>query len=202
MTIADGAYFPIDSGSISEFDIEKTVYSVGENPKTITYKLRHTIANSFINIDGTKVHKLVYAGLGKSNDWHQDSITILWKTIDKVMMHETGQPVVQLLFPLYGGSTWNGNLYNATSEAKFTCLSKGSSYTMGGIVYPNTVTIIRQDDSTLLSRNKYIEIYGAEIGLIRKEKVFLKYCNTPDCIGKGKIVSGFKEISVLKTYSK
>lgn len=67
----------------------------------------------------------------------------------------------------------------------------GMAYTIDNVVYPYMLAIIRQDGSTLLSRNKYIEIYTTEIGLIRKEKVFLKYCNTPDCIERSKIVSGF-----------
>ncbi len=202
ISIDDHTYYPTDSGSVADFDVTKTVYTVAQKPQTTTYKLRQTITGSYKNIDGTPVYKLLYTSTEKNNAWHQDSSTILWRTIDKVIMHETGMPVVKLLFPLFNGATWNANLYNAQSETMVSVHAKGKPYVIGNTTYPNTITIIRQDDSTSLSRNRHIEIYAAEIGLVLKEKVFLRYCQNPDCLGKGQIISGYHEKLVLKTYSK
>ena len=201
-TLPDTLYFPIEAGSVSEFGVERTTYSTMQSPALRQFTTRHTIVDSFSNIDGNPVYKIDYASKVRENEWKQDSASILWRTIDKTCVQENGQTVVKILFPLSEGMVWNGNDYNTLPEAIFRCADKGKPSQIGQVLYPKTVKIIRQDDSTLLSRNKYIEIYAPEIGLISTEKVFVKYCNTPDCIGKGIINSGYKEISVLKTLTK
>jgi hypothetical protein len=198
----DTSYFPLAVGNESVFEAERTSYSLREIPTTKIFTLRQTITNSFPDINGNLVYKTEFAGNTGQNPWKQDSVSILWRSVDKAYIQENGQTIVKMIFPLAEGTAWNGNEYNALPETIFRCTAKGKPFTIGSVVYPNTVTITRQDDSTLLSRNKYKEIYAAEIGLIRTEKVFVKYCNTPDCIGKGIINSGYKEISVLKTYIK
>ena len=88
------------------------------------------------------------------------------------------------------------------NEKIFRVKDLGMPFKDGKNTFLKTVTIIRQDDSTLLSKNKYMEIYAANVGLIRTEKIFVQYCSTPDCIGKGIIESGWKEISVINKYGK
>ena len=108
----------------------------------------------------------------------------------------------KLIFPLANETAWNGNSYNAMPEKMFRVKNLGRPFQAGNFIFPETVMIIRQDDSTLLSKNKYTEIYAKNVGLIRTEKIFVQYCNTPDCVGKGIINSGRKEISVIKKFGK
>ncbi|MCE7039849.1 hypothetical protein [Dyadobacter sp. CY312] len=198
----DTSYFPLAVGSESVFEVERINYSLSETPTNKKINLRQTITNSFTDLNGNLAYKIEFEVNTRQNQWRQDSVSILWRGLDKAYIQENGQTVVKMIFPLADGTAWNGNDYNTLPETIFRCTAKNKPLTIGSIHYPNTVTIIRQDDSTLLSRNKYIEMYAAEIGLISTEKVFVKYCNTPDCIGKGIINSGYKEISVLKTYIK
>jgi hypothetical protein len=197
----DDSYFPLEVGNVWEFDVDRTTYSLGENPTTGHYTTRHTITDTFINPDRNTIFKIAFERKIESNNWRLDSVGIVWRSLDKAFVQENGQTIVKMRFPLSEGMAWNGNDYNASPEIMFGCKIKDKPARSGSVFYPYTTMIVRRDDSTLLSRNKHTELYASDIGLVGTEKVFVKYCNTPECIGKRIINSGYKEISVLKTFS-
>ena len=199
---SDGDYLPLIPGNFSEFDVEKTKFTLSALPEIQQFTIRQVIADSFRDVSNQLVYKSEYYSLDNKSAWKMDSIVPVWRTFDKTMCQENGQVIVKMIFPLANEMVWNGNWYNAMSEKMFRVKDLGKPFNAGNIVFPKTVTIIRQDDSTLLSKNKYIEIYAMNVGLIFTEKIFVQYCNTPDCIGKGIINSGWKEISVIKKYGR
>lgn len=200
--IPDTSYFPLESGSVSEFEVERTSYSATHPPEISTYLLRQTLGDRFTQADGQSIYPLNYSRFSSSGEWKLDSTTIQWKTTDDAFRQEGGLPMVVMHFPLNSGTDWNVNIFTTRQPIYAHATRTDKPVRVGDIVYPHTVQITRENDSTLLSRNKYIEIYAEGIGLVRKEKVFLKYCNTTDCLGKGIIASGWKEISILKSHTR
>ncbi|TDE16299.1 hypothetical protein [Dyadobacter psychrotolerans] len=198
----DTAYFPLKAGFSSEFDLQRTIYSRSDLPEIRNYTIRQLIADSFKDLQNHWVYKIEYAaGTGQEN-WKTDSIIPIWRTTDNLLVQENGQTVLRQVYPISEGASWNGNCYNSLGEVKFRFTRVGLPFQSGSQLFPKTITVIRQDDSTLLSRNRYIEIYAEHVGLIRTEKSVLQYCSTPDCRGKGMISSGWKEISVIKNFGK
>lgn len=199
---SDAAYFPLDIGQFSDFDVERIHYTILSLPEIQHFSTRQMISDTFRDINNNLVYKMDYLVQNNKSEWKLDSSAIEWRILDKAMSQENGRTIINQAYPLSDGLLWNGNLYNTDTREMFQAVHVGKPYQNGLTLFPKTVTIIRQDDSTLLSRTKYIEIYAQNIGLIRKEKISLKYCNTPDCLGKGIINSGWAELSVIKNYGK
>jgi len=198
----DAAYFPLSNGQFSDFDVKRTNYPILSLPEKQHFTTRQTISDSFRDLNDNLVFKMNYFVQNNKSEWKSDSSATVWHLPDKAMSQENGRTIVNQIYPLSNGLLWNGNLYNTDSEEMFRATDIGKPFQTETRLFPKTVTIIRHDDSTLLSRMKYIEIYALNVGLIRKEKIFLKYCNTPDCLGKGIINSGWAELSVIKNYGK
>ncbi len=195
---SDSAYFPLSIGQSTKFDIERTIYSLSSSPETDHLLTLQVISDSFKDIHEQQVFKTMYYVQENKSEWKLDSTGTSWHTLDKALSQENGRTIVNMCFPLTEKVMWNGNLFNSNGETMFRAVDVGEPFQIGNTIYPNTVTIIRQDDSTLLSKNKYIEIYAKDVGLIRKEKVFLQYCNPSDCVGNGVINTGWKELSTIK----
>lgn len=198
----ENIYIPIELGLFSEFDVARTNYSITSLPETKHLKTKEIISDSSRNVRNQVVYKIDYLSHGNSGEWTLDSSSGLWQTLDKIMIQENGQSIVRMLFPLSEKLTWDVNQYNIKDMQRARVERLGLPYLINNHQFPNTVTIIRQDDSTLLSKNKYIEVYAQNVGLIRRERVHLQYCNTPDCWGKGIIQSGWTEVSTIKNYGK
>lgn len=198
----DSVYIPLRIGQYSEFEVKRTSYSLSALPEVQQFSTRQIISDSFRDINNQLVHKMDYLARNDQMEWKLDSTSTIWRTMDKTISKENGQIIVNMIYPITDQLLWNGNMFNVGGKVMFKVTDKGKAFKNGLTIFPNTVTIVRQDDSTLLSRNRYIEIYAPEIGLIRKEKIFLQYCNTPDCVGKGIINSGWTEFSMIKNYGK
>jgi len=195
-------YFPLQIGHSSEFDLQRTVYSASELPEIKNYIIRHLIADSFKDLQDHWTYKIEYAVQNGQKSWKTDSFTTVRKTAAELLVQENGQTILTQIYPVSEGTSWNGNCYNSMGEVKFRYTRTGKSYQTKSGIFPKTITIVRQDDSTLLSRSKYIEVYAQNIGLVSVEKIFLQYCSTPDCRGKGIISSGWTERAVIKNFVK
>ena len=71
-------------------------------------------------------------------------------------------------------------------------------FQINGQKFSNSVTVVQQNDSTLVDLKRRREVYSEGIGLIYQEKINVSYCNSADCLGKGKIDFGTKHILKFK----
>jgi hypothetical protein len=118
------------------------------------------------------------------------------------MSQEHGRTVIKISSPIYEGAHWDINTYNNTGKQFCEVTHHNKPRQIGGLHFPKTVTIIRQNDSTLLSLNKYIETYAQNVGLIKSERINLQYCYAAECVGKGIVSSGWKEVSIIQKFGK
>jgi hypothetical protein len=195
-------YFPLQTGQFVELDVSRTSYQRFQPEETVRYLMRETIGDSFSNSDSQRVFNVSYSSKRLSQDWKDDSTGVQWTAKDKILAQEDGTTIVKMSLPVSNGLRWNGNLLNNQKAQIFEAARVGEPHSDTYLSFPNTVTIIRQDDSTLLSRNRYIEIYAQDVGLIRRERIYLQYCYTADCLGKGVINSGWREISIIQNHGK
>lgn len=202
-TVEDGFdFFPLHTGQFVELDVTRTVYQRFQPAETIRYLVRQTTGNSFMNADSQRVFNIQYSSKRPALGWKLDSVGMQWHTADKVLAQESGNTVTRVNLPVSNGLRWNANLLNNQNEQIFEAAKVGAPHNDIYLSFPNTLTIIRQDDSTLLSRKRYIEIYARDVGLIRRERIYLQYCYTADCLGKGVVNSGWREISIIQNYGK
>jgi hypothetical protein len=195
-------YFPLESGQYSEFNVEKTRFSTDGQVSTKHYYIRKTTGKSFAQANGQLTFPLSYGHQQPDHSWYPDSASVSWQTISQVFEQETGQAVIRFTSPIHDGMSWDVNAYNQAGKRLCKVKDFGKPYRNGALYFPNTVTIVRQDDSTLLSKKKYIEIYARNVGLIMRERTHLNYCYTPDCLGKGIVDSGSREVIIIQKFEK
>ncbi|WP_439554825.1 hypothetical protein [Dyadobacter sp.] len=194
-------FFPLHSGSYSEFSAEKTRY-LPDQETTTAFKVRRTVGSTFQQPDNQPVYPITYASKAANNQWQTDSVHAAWLTANKAFEQENGNTILKMHFPLTEHSQWNFNAYNNVKESVAKATRVNQPFEAGTQFYPNTVCIVYQDDSTLLSRKKYIEIYAANVGLVYSERLYLRYCYETACIGKGIIESGLKEVFTISKTGK
>jgi hypothetical protein len=194
-------YYPLKTGSFTEFDVTRTFYGFSEAARSTDITIKERMGDAYRDISGQDVFPVHYETL-VSNVWHTDSAALVWQTTDKVMAVEHGETIVKLWLPVSDRNFWNGNAYNNTGSQRFEIRNMGYPLKTSAMEFPNTITVVRQNDSTLLSQRKYMEVYAEGVGLIRREKVHLNFCYETGCSGKAVISSGWREISMIKNYAR
>ncbi|CAG5069518.1 hypothetical protein DYBT9623_02254 [Dyadobacter sp. CECT 9623] len=195
------SYYPLEAGTYSEFRVEKTVYSENQPTKKTDSQVRRLLGEA-MNTDGQLIYPIHFSTRNAANEWKTDSVSAAWTNVNQAFEQENGKPIAKMYFPLTEGLKWDGSTYNSSNVSESIARDVDRPLEINGKYYPKTVTIIRQDDSTLLSRNKYIEIYAENVGLVMRERLNLQYCHSGDCIGKGVIESGWKEVFILEKFGK
>ncbi len=194
-------YFPLETGSFREYEVTETRYALAQPTQTRTFQIREVIGPKYTDASGQDVYP-VERSVREGNTWRVDSVSSVWRTTDRAFRTESGFTFVKIQFPIKEGSRWNGNLYNTLSERFFEIKNANKPLTIGAFTFDQTLVVVQQNDSTLLSLRKSQETYAKNIGLIKREQTSVQYCGTPDCLGKGIIDYGFTKIMVLKNYGR
>jgi hypothetical protein len=194
-------YVPLKSGQYVDMEVITSVYASNQVAYTTHGMIRIETGASLVNTSGQTCYAVQYSSAGKDNAWQIDSTQIAWDTPDKIFYTEGGQVINLMVLPLSEYSTWNGHAFNVLGPQYFMVKNFGKAFTSNNQLFPNTITIVRQNDSTLIRQHKRVEVYAEGIGLIYKEQMKVNFCTSSDCYGKGQIQSGKSEISIIKKYS-
>jgi hypothetical protein len=183
-------------GSYIEYDVTEQEFLVGRSPQIRNYQLKERIEEQYKDISGQISFRIARFRRGDDKQsWLPDSTIVIKVSSNKIIRNEAGRDFVKIQFPLLEKATWNGNLYNNIGEDKYELKNVGAVYKIGNQTFPYTVTVLQQNDSTLVNQDKKIEIYAKEVGLIYKEKSVLQYCSSSAaCVGKFQIDYGIKQV--------
>lgn len=108
-----------------------------------------------------------------------------------------------MLFPISNGLTWNGNRHNIIGSDEYEIRNAGQPFRVLAKSFNETVTVVAQDDSTLVSQEKRMAVYARQVGLIYKERTYRQFCTTSSaCIGKNQIDYGIRQVYRIQTYGK
>ena len=190
-----GKFFYPKIGQSVVYDVEDTQYELTGKFIVKTYQLKEVNVSTFKDLEGKEALRIErYRRENNSQKWVIDSVFTAKKEIDKVLKTENNVTYVKILFPIKEGLKWNGNAYNSFGNDIYELKKVNQFFQTNGRKFDNTFTVIQQNDSTLVDLKKRIEIYAENIGMIYQEKTNVLYCNSGDCLGKGKIDFGTKHI--------
>ena len=190
-----GNFFYPKIGQSVVYDVEDTQYELTGKFVVKTYQLKEVNVSTFKDLEGKEALRIErYRRENNSQKWVIDSVFTAKKEIDKVLKTENNVTYVKILFPIKEGLKWNGNAYNSFRNDIYELKKVNQFFQTNGRKFDNTFTVIQQNDSTLVDLKKRIEIYAENIGMIYQEKTNVLYCNSGDCLGKGKIDFGTKHI--------
>jgi hypothetical protein len=188
-------FFYPSVGKSNVYEVTETQYTLTTAPIIKTYQLKEFTASFFKDTDGKETLRIErYRRENDSQNWTIDSVFTAKKDIDKALKTENNVTYVKMVFPVKDGVKWNGNLYNNLGNDTYEMKNVRKPFSD----YPSTMTVVQQNDSTLVDLKKRIEVYAEGVGIIYQEKINVSYCNTGDCLGKGKIDFGTKQILKIK----
>ncbi|TDB68252.1 hypothetical protein [Arundinibacter roseus] len=195
-------YFPLEIGRYRIYEVTETQYAVGADPQVLTYTQKELITGKYTNAKEQDVYQIERSVVNETGTGVVNQVLNVWKSEQRVVVHEEGISRVVLEFPVKKDLIWDGNRYNLLGEQAFEITVMETPFSTTKETFPLSLTVIQQNDSTLVSLQKSKEVYAASLGLVQKEQKNLRYCSTPDCVGKGIIESGFTKISTLISYGK
>lgn len=197
------SYFYTSIKQFTTYEVQEIEYSLTQEPIVKNYQIKELVASFFIDLDGKETLKIErFKRNDASEAWQIDSVFTAKKRSNEALKTENNLTFVKFIFPLYENQTWDGNNYNTLGKDDYTVKNLHQPFSIDNKVFPKTVTIIQQNDSTLVDLKKRIEIYAEGVGLIYAEKKNITYCSKVDCIGKNTIDFG-KTISMkIKDYGK
>lgn len=199
----DYRYFPLETGRFMEYEVQEVSYAVGKTPVLSSYFLKEVYGPETVGVGGQVQYQFKrYRRTTAQQNWAADSVGFAYLLPDRAVKAENNLPLVKMVFPLYEGLKWNGNHYNnlppQTYEARFI----KTPFTVNSLSFAESLNIIRQNDSSLVTLVRFTERYAPTVGLIYKESTALNYCQTPNCLGKGIIESGTRKMLKIVSYGK
>lgn len=195
-------FYPL-IGQAVIYDVNETQYALTGVITTKNYQLKEVNASFFNDLDGIEALRIErYRRANETQNWVIDSIFTAKKAIDKAYKTENNVTFVKLVFPIKEGLKWDGNAYNSLGNDTYEMKNVNQVFQVNGQNFAKTLSVIQQNDSTLVDLKRRVEVYAEGIGLVFQEKVNISYCNSGDCLGKGKIDFGTKYIQKIKSYGK
>jgi hypothetical protein len=188
-----GKFFYPNIGQSVIYDVEDIQYELTGKFMVKTYQLKEINVLAFKDLDGKEAFKIErYRRENETQKWTIDSVFMAKKEIDKALKSENNVTYVKIYFPIKEGLKWNGNAYNSFGNDTYELKKINQSFQTNGQKFENTFSVVQQNDSTLVDLKRRIEVYAENIGMIYQEKTSVLYCNTGNCLGKGKIDFGTK----------
>lgn len=198
-------YFPLETGRYVIYDVDEQQYSpIATMPANRAYQLKEVVGAPYADVTGHPAYRLLrYRRLAEGQPWQADSIWSARLVDGEGIRTENGLDFVKLRFPISDRLRWNGNRLNALGDDDYELRNSGQPYRVSDKEFPQTVTVVAQQDSTLIGQDKRLEVYAWQVGLIYKERVQVRYCSaTPACIGTYQIDYGIRQAYRLRSFGR
>lgn len=198
-------YFPLETGRYAIFDVDETYYALTANPIVRTYQVKDEVGESFTDLTGDEAFKLFrYSRKDELASWQLDSVWIAKRTPNRAIRTENNVPFVKMVFPLEEQLTWNGNALNNKGEDDYRLEAIAKPYQLPSQAFDRTITVVQQADTlSIIGKEKRIEVYAQDVGLIYKELIKLEYCQSSvECRGQEQINFGVVFYHRLNRYGK
>jgi hypothetical protein len=194
---------PLETGRFIIYDVTEQRYSLTAAPTTTTYQLKESIGAAYTDVTGQPAYRLQrFRRPNAQATWATDSLWTARLTNRAAIRTENGADFVKLQFPLIDRDRWNGNQYNRFGEETYQLRNLGKPYTVGNQSFEQSVQVVQRDDSTLVGRDRRVDVYARQVGLVYRENTQLQYCATGTCIGKAQIDFGVRRVFRIVSYGK
>ncbi|OIN57449.1 hypothetical protein [Arsenicibacter rosenii] len=200
---ADAAYFPLETGRFTDYLVTEERYSLSQPPQSITYQLRELTGQPFLNATGDVAYRLHrYRRTSPPAVWQPDSLRAAYRTPVKAYRIESSVTKCVLSFPIFEGQRWPAIVTYPEYNTAFLRNIR-EPFSVLGKTYPQTITVVEADDSTLVGQHRQLAVYAPGIGLIYRQSTHLSFCaETPDCAGQHQIDYGIRQTFQLINYGK
>jgi hypothetical protein len=172
-------FFPLEVKSFRIYQVNETRY-LNDQATTTSYQVRERVEAVVTDLANEETFHIIRSRReSPSQPWADDSVIVVRRSVSDLRVTRHNVKVVQLIFPVRNGKSWNANAFNHSGQNEFTYQAVGLPYTVDNQTYDKTVTVIQGDVSNLIELDERKEVYAEDIGLIYKEYTRLNYCDDP-----------------------
>lgn len=193
-------YFPLTVGNFVAYNVKEINYFLNEPRRTeATYQLKEVIKEQYKDLANNTTYRIErYRRANGRDNWVLLNVWTARVDYLAAIKIEENIPIIKLAFPTENGKKWNGNSLNTLNQDDFEIKDMGKSFIFAGKNYAETLTVQQSNDSTVINKDKRMEVYAKNIGLIYKKFDVVQYCQFDNCRGKAEIERGnFLEMSVF-----
>ena len=170
-------YFPAQQGLYVIYDVDSTVYDPFRND-TVYYKyqlkeVRESVFNDNEGRPSLRVERYVRNFSANhpydSLPWRLKNVWYETLTASHAERMEENQRYVRMVFPVNNLSYWNGNAQNSQGDWEYQYQNINQPMDLQVLHFDSTATVIQKDETNLLNRRYYKEVYAKNIGLISRQ---------------------------------
>jgi hypothetical protein len=189
-------YYPTNIGHWVTYEVDSTYYNdFTDSTEIYHYYIKELNESSYLDNQNRPTIRLERYKNSDST-WHICNVWVSNRTTTTAEKVEENIRYIKLIFPIVDGQEWNGNSYNTKGDQEYKYTNVFKPYTVNGITFDSTVTVIQAKDSGLLEIHNQMEVYAKNVGLIYKryKSVRMDFPVHPTVIDSGKVYS-YKIIS-------
>jgi hypothetical protein len=165
------SYFPLKTGRFVEYEVMEITHDELASIKsdTLRYFLRCEIRDSFIDNAGRIAWEYVRYKRNNANQaWQESDLWTMNLSDNKAQVVEENQRFVKLVFPIGKLTLWDANQFN--TENKLTCRYEQlhESLDLNALSFDSTLRVEQENVRNLLIFRRKYEIYGNNVGLVKK----------------------------------
>ena len=164
-------YFPIELNQEKEFLVTNINHS-SFGKDTVTYYLKEVISEKFLNLEGDSAYRI--ERFWKTDSMDNYEIKDIWvanKSLNFAQLVEENIRFTKLIFPFDVNVVWDGNAFNNQRSQEYRIESINIPFTVNGLSFDSSITVIQNYKSNLLEYENSKEIYVIGVGLVYKEEI-------------------------------
>ena len=200
-------YFPMAVGRFWVYDVVEHHWDFNRDSVS-RQQFRERVDTVYQSPTGEITYRLVRSRRADSLAvWRDDSASAVILTADLVRRHTANRSVIELLFPVRAGKTWNPNLFNDQDSTVRTYGAVGAAWALpAGQQFAKTLRVTDEPQISEVFRREQESVYAWGIGCIYRRRVILDYCNQQQVtegrcqLGSGYIVRGSTREEQLRNW--
>jgi hypothetical protein len=211
------AYYPLEVGSFWIYNVTETTYRNNVASKVL-FQTREVVKGITKDQTGKEWYTIEVSKRSKTIDpWVISGVKAILKTNSNLQVQTNNRIVVEMVYPIAEGKSWNPNAYNPNYYPKeedqaqrdtFFYEQIGSTFDVAGKTYAKILKVnkAKSEPEDVIHDVEIFEIYAANIGSIyRFSKVRYNCDASPgsNCeLGSGYIISGTDRMEELESTGK
>jgi hypothetical protein len=172
-------YFPLEVKYFRVYAVTETRY-LNDQSITSTYQVRERVDTVFTDLANQPVYRIIRSRRDlESQPWVDDSVIVASRSASDLRVTRHNVKVVQMIFPVRNGKSWNANAFNVFGRNEFSYKSVAMPYTYDNQQFDKTATVVQSNIANLVERDEREEVYAEDIGLVYRNYTRLNYCDDP-----------------------
>ena len=171
-------YYPLNENLVRYYEVDSTGWF---NSKSHAhYFMKVQFSRKITDASGNNQYIYTrFRRLDSNSNWKIIDEVAMYMNNNQAMYQEGNISYVKLIFPVTtnGNPTWDANKYNLTDSthyynAKYTGVHV--PYSINGLSFDSTANVEYENNTDIISTNKYTERYATNVGLINASRTELE----------------------------